>query len=202
MIADLFEWAGAARVRSGETELGDNWCALARPRGLRVAVVDGLGHGPLAADAARRAIEIVVKSLDEDQDAVLRRCHEGLRETRGVALSLVDLAAAAGTLTWAGVGNVSALLARHDGRRLRYQDALVTSPGILGRRAPILPARTISLHANDLVLLTTDGLRAEFQGTLPEFESLQDLADRLVRDFGNPADDVLAVVVRCRGSAS
>ena len=54
-----FTTGGIAIARTGETMCGDEWAALPAPDGLWLCVVDGLGHGPLAADASRQAVAIL-----------------------------------------------------------------------------------------------------------------------------------------------
>src|SRR5258705_5863131 len=43
--------------KSGETVNGDAWLAGSTARGARILVVDGLGHGPMANDAAQAAVD-------------------------------------------------------------------------------------------------------------------------------------------------
>src|SRR6266851_1958424 len=56
----LIEWAVAEVARAGQTESGDRYLVTTTPDGALVAVVDGLGHGADAADAAK----VAVRSLE------------------------------------------------------------------------------------------------------------------------------------------
>ncbi len=52
----LIEWGVAAQPLEGEAESGDLHVVQRFPKGVLVAAVDGLGHGPEAAAAARSAV--------------------------------------------------------------------------------------------------------------------------------------------------
>ncbi len=64
------------------------------PNGALVAVVDGVGHGAEAAAAAHLAVATLRAHAQESILPLLRRCHETLRETRGVVLTLASFNAA------------------------------------------------------------------------------------------------------------
>jgi anti-sigma regulatory factor (Ser/Thr protein kinase) len=70
--------------KAGQEVCGDGWAVEEYNGQLRVALLDGLGHGPLASDASQRAIEIFRDSRNADSpESILRRAHEGLKSTRG-----------------------------------------------------------------------------------------------------------------------
>jgi len=56
------------------------------------------------------AVNIAAKILQahaaERPISLLQRCHEGLRGTRGAALSVASIQTSSGFMTWSGVGNV------------------------------------------------------------------------------------------------
>src|SRR6185437_15006045 len=79
--------------------------------------IDGIGHGEEAANAAEAAISILKASPDEPVISLLERCHEGLRSTRGVVLSLASIDPKHGMMTWVGVGNVQGVLMRAGAKR-------------------------------------------------------------------------------------
>lgn len=145
---------------------GDAAAALRIPGGLLLALVDGLGHGERAAQAADLALKLLREAPEASLTALLARLDEGLRQTRGVAIGLARLGPG-NLLSAAGVGNV-ALLLGHAGRFA----ALPSQPGFVGGG---LPARIIeqnrALDPGDLVLLHTDGVSAPLGlgAVLPEW---------------------------------
>ena len=64
------------RAKPGEEACGDLWYVEQRLSRIRILVVDGLGHGPLAAEASQRASEIFVR-CGGLSPAGTRRCGSG-----------------------------------------------------------------------------------------------------------------------------
>lgn len=85
--ADL-EWSIAAATMPGETESGDRYWASVVSNGMVFAVIDGLGHGPAAAAAAGIAIATLDRHIGDPVTQLLHHCHEALRGSRGVTMSL------------------------------------------------------------------------------------------------------------------
>jgi hypothetical protein len=72
------EWGVAAEALRGESQSGDAHVVCAVPNGTVLAVVDGIGHGREAADAARRAAAVIERSAARGAVAIVRLCHEAL----------------------------------------------------------------------------------------------------------------------------
>ncbi|HEY3252745.1 MAG TPA: hypothetical protein VGJ91_02315, partial [Polyangiaceae bacterium] len=96
-------WAGLA-FESGVS--GDLHVVEALPHGALIAVIDGLGHGPEAAAAARAAAAILHARAELSVQELLELCHEGLRKTRGAVMTLASLDTRSSTIDCCGVGNV------------------------------------------------------------------------------------------------
>ena len=108
----LVDWAVATLALEGEEESGDLHVVAPFDGGALVAVIDGLGHGPEAAVAARSAAEALERDSTQPVGELLERCHRELRGTRGAVITLASFNARAGTMTWAGVGNIEGTLLR------------------------------------------------------------------------------------------
>src|SRR5215208_5172100 len=102
--------AGATRPYPGEAANGDAWLVTWADAGCRIALIDGLGHGPPAAVAARVAIEALVHAPDLAPDAALGLCHHALLGTRGAVISIAQIAPEGTSLVYAGIGNIEAQL--------------------------------------------------------------------------------------------
>src|SRR5690242_3053400 len=105
------EWGVAGRALTGEGESGDRHVVAEHSSGVLIGVVDGLGHGPEAAEAALTAVEVLVHHVGQPIVTLVSLCHESLRKTRGAALSIASIDIA-GDLEWIGVGNVEGVLVR------------------------------------------------------------------------------------------
>ena len=63
------------RTIRGESVCGDSVASRRTPSGWVVAVADGLGHGPLAAEPSRRATAVLAESGSESPSELVTRMH-------------------------------------------------------------------------------------------------------------------------------
>jgi len=161
-----------------------------------VAVVDGLGHGAGAAAAAQIAIESLAARDDESLPAKVTRCHEDLRQTRGVVLSLASFRASDSTMTWLGVGNVEGILVRAGALTISGRETLLLRGGLVGDYLPPLRAFSLPVTRGDVLIFATDGVRGDFAEDIILTGPSQKIADRILarHSFGN--DDALVLAVR------
>lgn len=201
----LVEQGIAARVFPGEHISGDRALVKPFPQGVLAAAVDGLGHGEAAGDAAGSAIATLETYAAEEPTALVQRCHQALKGTRGVAMSLASINASEGMMTWLGVGNVDVQLLRLSASP-PAREALLMRSGVVGYQLPPLRAYHLSVIAGDLLIFTTDGIHSDFARALTAGDPLlrhqpvQMIADRLLVRFGKTADDALVLVIRYLGS--
>jgi anti-sigma regulatory factor (Ser/Thr protein kinase) len=112
-------WGGVCVAKPGEDVCGDNWLVKRRDDGLIAVVVDGLGHGLLAAEAANAAIAVFDQQFQRRPAEIIDAMHGALRSTRGAAVSVMHLDTAARMGHFAGIGNVAAtLVSGQSSRRL------------------------------------------------------------------------------------
>lgn len=199
--AALIEWGVAALTLAGETESGDLYLVKPFPYGVLVAVVDGLGHGPEAAFAAKTAEAALEDSAAESVVALLRSCHKKLMKTRGVVMSLAFFSAQDSTLTWLGVGNVEGVLVRADAKAHPARESVLLRGGVVGCELPPLGASVIHVFRGDTLILSTDGIRHGFAEELTLRDSPQQIADRILARHGRGTDDALVLVARYLGGA-
>jgi hypothetical protein len=124
--------------------------------GLLLAIVDGLGHGEPAAQAADAALQEIAAAPGLALPALLENADAALAAPRGAAIGLarVEPAATGWRLTHAGIGNTRLLHWRAP-RMLR----LSSQYGIVGGGLP-RPIRVTEaeLLPGDWLLLFSDGL--------------------------------------------
>jgi negative regulator of sigma-B (phosphoserine phosphatase) len=194
----VLDWGWAGAALEGD-ESGDLHVVVALPHGALLAVIDGLGHGPEAADAARTAATILRDDAGFAVQELLERCHEGLRGTRGAVMSLVALDSRSSTIDWFGVGNVEGLLFHVDGAGRRSHQAISARGGVLGYRLPPVKIGTLRVFSGDVLVLASDGIRADFALELPLEWEPQAIADWLLARYGKASDDALVLVARYLG---
>lgn len=196
------EWSSAAQALEGVS--GDAMVVACSNAGALVAAIDGLGHGPEAAEVAQAAANLIEKHAHESVDALIERCHQELRGTRGVVLSVASFRAAESTLTWCGVGNVEAvLLGTGEDARPRRHEAIVTRGGVVGYQLPALRSRELRVRSGDTLVMATDGIGSRFLEYIDDAaECPDDLARTILVRDGRGCDDALVVVARFLGAPS
>lgn len=194
------EWAVAGQALAGEPVSGDAWIALDLGGSALVGAIDGLGHGPAAAEASARATKIVTQHPDEPLESLFELCHQAMEGTRGGAMTLVRIDPDAATLSWLGIGNVAAYIIRTGPTHSIVAHAVMLRGGIIGyRMPPPLPARESELLPGDLLLLGTDGLSSGFEDSVDLSAPTGQLATDLLEQFAKDSDDALVMAVRHRG---
>ena len=178
---------------SGEDACGDAWCVQRSPDAIVALVVDGLGHGPLAATAAHAAVCAFEGVSARPERRLIERLHEALKSTRGAAASILRLPVE-GDVEFIGVGNVMGLIADGAGGR-----RMVAQNGTLGHVLKTVRAFTYPARADALAILASDGLSTSW--SLDAYPGLQLrhptlIAAVLYRDFSRKRDDVTVLVAR------
>jgi negative regulator of sigma-B (phosphoserine phosphatase) len=197
------EWAAMARPRPGEHVCGDRMIAVGvNGTGALVGVLDGLGHGAEAAEAANRGAEVLAAAPAEPLDMLVQRCHRALSGTRGAAMTLARIDFRTDTLSWVGIGNVAAdLVAKHPaGVELRSSARL--AGGIVGYRIPeALTPQQVPIRPGDLLVIVSDGI---VEGHLDDIDFSAPalvIADHILRSHGTANDDALVLAARHRGAS-
>ncbi|HEX8852943.1 MAG TPA: ATP-binding protein [Pyrinomonadaceae bacterium] len=190
--ADIGVWS---RPRPGEDVNGDAYCVI-RHRGQTLfAVIDGLGHGRGAHEAASVALDSLGQWRGEPLDLMLHAAHDALRATRGAVIGAVVIDREKEALYYAGVGNVEARVFGS-----AEPTRAIPSNGTLGARLPstlrVWPHRWTP---GATVVIASDGLSATWDiGAYPGLlrKSPQLIAGVLLRDFGRDTDDATVLVVK------
>lgn len=139
----------------GEVECGDlaaHWCSSNNSHIF--CMIDGLGHGAGAAQAARQALGCLTNQLSKPLEDAFLSCNEMLQASRGVAVGVAVASPTGERLAYAGVGNTRAMLVRLDGSIER----LSSNNGILGAGYQPLACATVRFTPGDTLLMFTDGL--------------------------------------------
>ena len=194
-VRDAGMLAGLAVAMPHETECGDAWVARSGPAGTTVLLVDGLGHGPSAAAAAATAVEIFRAHPVAGPGELVTLMHAGMRSTRGAAVGVAGSGAhPADGVRFAGVGNVSAVLARTQDSR-----SLMSHNGTVGLQARKIQELHYPWPADAVLVMHSDGLQSHWR--LDAYPGLAQrdaalIAGVLYRDSARGRDDVSVVVQR------
>jgi serine/threonine protein phosphatase PrpC len=192
------DWAFAARPLAGERVSGDLHVVRPFDGGALVAVIDGLGHGPEAAEAARTAAETLSRHPHGSVLDLIQLCHEALKPTRGVAMSLASFDFQRNVMSWVGVGDVEGVLTSMAGAR----QSILLRNGVVGYQMPSLRTAELPVGLGDTLIFATDGVRRAFTATVAGRRPPQQIADEIFAQHRKLTDDVLVLVVRYLGVAS
>ncbi|KQV82332.1 hypothetical protein ASD15_09825 [Massilia sp. Root351] len=180
----------------GETICGDSWALACDATSATVLVADGLGHGPLAADASRLAAHTVLANPALPAAVLLQDAHTALRATRGAAAAVVRIDMLAGQVQLAGVGNIACHAWSAEARR-----QLVSHNGIVGSNMRKVQEFGAPWDHGGMLILHSDGLATRWN--LDDYPGLAGrhpavIAAVLYRDFSRGRDDVTVLVLRDR----
>jgi serine/threonine protein phosphatase PrpC len=181
---------------SGEIVSGDEHVVVFAADGLLLAVVDGLGHGGEATEAARRAIEVLTRRAGDSVIALVQQCHAALRQTRGAAMTVVAVNTRSCTATALGVGNVEAMVVHAAPGAQPPRHSVLLRNGVVGYQLPALQISEYPIAPGDLVVLATDGIREDFGERVQTAEPLPRMVERILAQNFRGTDD--ALVLACR----
>jgi serine phosphatase RsbU (regulator of sigma subunit) len=185
---------------AGEEVCGDAW-AVDEGDGqdfILVLVVDGLGHGPQAAEAARGAVRAFSGRTSPDPAEIIRRAHDALRSTRGAAMAVARVDLGGREVRFAGVGNVAGLiLSPAEDRSL----TMMSHNGTVGHTLRKVQEFTYPWADGALLVMHSDGLTTRWPpgrtaGLMARHPGL--IAGVLYRDYKRGRDDATVLVARER----
>lgn len=186
---------GAVSVsKPGEDVCGDGWNVMRDEAGIAILVVDGLGHGPQAAEAALAATRLFEKYGTRPVPDVLESLHHGLRGTRGAAVAVARLQPATRKIAYGGIGNIAATFLTEGAVRRGVSQS--GTAGVVARRISEFQYS----HGADLIaVLHSDGIGTSW--SLDRYAGLTArdptlMAAVLYRDFARGSDDATVVVAR------
>ena len=184
----------------GETVCGDGWAVVQHADRATILLVDGLGHGASAAEAADVAIDAFRAVVTRTPREIVAALHDALRVTRGAALAVADVTRTPDGIAvrHCGVGNTVAAIVGDGSPR-----ALPSMNGTAGLQVRTL--REFSQPwATGVLLMHTDGIttrwRADaYPGIVGHDPTI--LAAALQRDHSRGRDDATVLVFRLRTGA-
>jgi len=175
----------------GEVECGDAWYIVGEAERTAVIVIDGLGHGTFAAEAARAGVGAFAASPWETPQQIMLLAGAAMSKTRGGAAACAQVQG--NRVSYSGIGNISgALISREKSQ------GLVSHAGTLGMQVRRAQQFEYDRPAGTLLVMHSDGLSARWS-----YKDRPDLfmhhpaiiAALLYRDHARERDDATVVVI-------
>lgn len=180
--------------KAGQDVSGDAWSVRHLDGTVQMLVADGLGHGPEAHRAGRKAVEVFQASRAVKPVPLLEELHRKLRPTRGAAVAVLQVEPGHRLLRFAGIGNIAARLVTE----ARAQ-GLVSVNGTAGHVARTLREFEYEAPSGALVVMHSDGIATRWDlGEYPGLTAKSPgvVAGVLLRDFARGRDDMAVLVTR------
>ncbi|MBU1361943.1 MAG: SpoIIE family protein phosphatase [Gammaproteobacteria bacterium] len=178
----------------GESVCGDAWGVSLDGVKATVMMADGLGHGPLAAEASGAAIDGFVEESSVDLRDMVEEAHARLQSTRGAAICVLRIDADANTVRCAGAGNIAVRIVSGVSDR-----SMITQHGTAGVQIRKPDQSSLPLPPHALTIVHSDGLSTRWDPACiaPVLERDPTLAAAILfRNFSRGRDDATVVVVR------
>ena len=175
----------------GEIDCGDAWHLVANGTETAVIVVDGLGHGTFAAEAAQAGVSAFASDPFVPPQQMMSLAGAAMTRTRGGAAASALIRGDA--VSYAGIGNIGGTLVS----RAKSQ-GLVSQAGTLGMAGRKPQEFSYVREPGSLLILHSDGVSARWN--LRERPALfahhpAIVAAVLYRDHGRNRDDATVVVI-------
>ncbi len=187
-------WGGFSRPLMRSDANGDAYVIRQQENRLLVAIIDGLGHGLAAREAAREAKAAIERHEYSPVENILRATHEELKMTRGAVAGIAALDRQAGTIEYVGIGNTDCRVISAAG-----QTRFISLNGTLGSRLDRVRVFKEQLPKVATLVMSTDGISERWDlEYYPELLGLhpQLLCAVILRDYGRPADDATIICGR------
>lgn len=189
--------AGLTRPMRGEAVCGDTYSIRTFGGIVSALLVDGLGHGPLAAQAALEAVHAFESAPEGSAENLLAVVHRALTGTRGAAAAVLQYDGQ--DVTYSGIGNIGGWITDEEHRR-----GLISVPGIAGCPGPRLRELSYEVPEYSAVIMHTDGVTDRLAlSARPGLLACSPVvvAATVVRDYGTRHDDAGVVVLLPDGRA-
>jgi anti-sigma regulatory factor (Ser/Thr protein kinase) len=179
---------------TGESVCGDAWSVFHSAVRSVYIVADGLGHGPLAAEASREAVRVFDENPHRTPERILADIHQALAKTRGAAVSIAEVLYEKALVNYAGVGNIAGAI-HHEGK----SRSMVSMNGTLGHTLGRIQQFSYPWERNSALIMHSDGLATrwsieQYPGLASRHPAL--IAGVLYRDFCRKRDDVTILISR------
>lgn len=191
---DPLQIAGMAVPYPKEKFCGDAWAYHRTAQRTLIFLVDGLGHGFEASEAAQEAVDTFHRHNQRTPGDILSYMHDALKKTRGAAAGICEIRPSENRLIYAGVGNTAAVVLSSKQSR-----NLTSHNGTLGIAAPRIQEFSVEWPSRAVLIMHSDGLQtrwdlSSYPGLLSRHPAV--IGGALLRDFRRQRDDSSVVVVK------
>jgi len=194
MLVPELDLSVFSRPVPGQRYNGDAYFVKRYEDKVMFGVIDGLGHGQDAQEAAHVAIDCLENYYRRPFAEIFHLCHQRLQRTRGAAMSLCRINLKDRVMTHAGIGNVQTRV-----YSLEKTPAPFCINGTLGVAMRTVRVDDYPLPEDSIIIMFSDGILGRFTpDNLPGFLNLkpQRLAKQIMDNHARDNDDATVIVGR------
>jgi len=177
-----------------DSHCGDRAACWTHGDRVVLCMIDGLGHGKKAEDAALAAEVYIAEHLSDELEDIFFGCNVAVQGTIGVGMGVAIIDRVVGMLSFAGIGNTAAkVISRYNPQPF----GLGSDPGVIGESFPSLFTESILFAPGDMIVMYTDGIASRINLNRYKPEDMRDIdrwAVRLLDDWGLETDDRTVLV--------
>lgn len=184
-----------SRPKLSEHVNGDSFLSMHVRNGLLVGVIDGVGHGVHANQAATTARHYIEKHGDSALLDIFRGVERACLATRGVVMALVLFDWRQNLFQFASVGNIEIKLFNGGREKPRF----ILRRGIVGKNAPLPVVTENPWQSGDMLALHSDGISTQWQwGDFIQYSEhpAQVIAEHIFHASLKKNDDATLVIVK------
>lgn len=188
------EYGVVNQRKPGKLVSGDAYVFLDDLDSTLVALIDGLGSGHAAHEAATLAQRCITEHPKTCLPDLLQLCHQTLRGTRGAVIMCMRVDHLHEKVSFVGVGNI--------GVRVFSDTPIkpISRNGIVGFRMTNVREFSYTYTSGDVFVLHSDGISTRFsvdkRWIRDPNTNLQEVAEDIAENYGKENDDVTVIVVR------
>jgi len=183
------------KPRAGYMQAGDMVFFEEDELTIKLAIIDGVGHGGPAHEVAVMASKQLSNYFESDLVETLKRLNTTLAGTVGAAVGLCLIDKAKAEMSYCGVGNTAA-------RKMAQEDThFVSLDGTLGLYMRTPKVFKSELERGDVLVFHTDGISTQYnRRDFPRLtiERARTVAESLLERFGKAHDDAGCAVLKIK----
>lgn len=193
---EIFNVSTLMVPKNGEEFCGDGYKIITKKHNCQILAFDGLGHGPEAHKASEAAVKSFIETQNLEPAERLKTMNTSIKSTRGGVGMALSIDQKANSLTYCGVGNISARVFTEG--KLK---SCISYNGIVGHTFPnSVNSNTIKWAREDYLIVTSDGFISRWDANALTNIMKHDIGiitACMYKDFFRGNDDCLIILIKC-----
>lgn len=184
-----------SRPLPGHRANGDAFVIKEWENQLFVSLIDGVGHGRLAYQAAQKACNYLLSHYDQPFENIIRGLERTCRSSRGVVLLMLRFDLERHELVSTGIGNIETRITG-----TLEPDNIISRRGIVGLNKVSPVVRNHHWESDFMMILHSDGIETHRANKGDNFansgQPASEISRQLLHSFSKDSDDATVIVIK------